>query len=472
MTMSVDTVQGVRPAHRWRWTGLAALLIAEAMNLLDTTIVQVAGPTIRGDLGGSVSDIQWFSAAYTLAFALLLITGGRLGDIVGRRRVFRIGVTVFMLASVACAVAPSAGALIGLRVVQGGAAAVIIPQTFGLIRAMFDGDEMARALGSIGPVMGLAAVCGPLLGGVLTHADLLGSSWRAVFLVNVPLALVVLGLAPRLVEDRAPQRPRLDPVGTLLAMTGTGLIVYPLIEADPEHRSMWSWSAIALGLIVLVGFGAHQRHSAHAGRQPLVELSLFANRVFPAALVTSTLFFAMMNGLMLVVTLQLQLGLGASTLTAGLTLLPWSVALAVSSWVAGAYLVPRYGSWVMFAGLVVLLLGVLAAIAVYHASDPSAYPRPLLGALAVAGLGVGLFTTPFFTAALHSVSPQETGSAAGLLNAVQQLGGTLGVAVLGSVYLDNASSGTLHAARSAFWVAAGLLLATGASAVFMGRVRP
>lgn len=469
--MSVDTVQEVRPAHRWRWTGLAALLIAEAMNLLDTTIVQVAGPTIRGDLGGSVSAIQWFSAAYTLAFALLLITGGRLGDIVGRRRVFRIGVTVFMLASVACAVAPSAGALIGFRIVQGAAAAVIIPQTFGLIRAMFDGDEMARALGSIGPVMGLAAVCGPLLGGVLTHADLLGSSWRAVFLVNVPLALVVLGLAPRLVEDRAPQRPRLDPVGTLLAMTGTGLIVYPLIEADPGHRSMWSWGAIALGLIVLVGFAAHQRHSARAGRQPLVELSLFANRVFPAALVTSTLFFAMMNGLMLVVTLQVQLGLGASTLTAGLTLLPWSVGLAVSSWVAGAHLVPRYGSWVMFAGLVILLLGVLAAIAVYHASDPSAYPRPLLGALAVAGLGVGLFTTPFFTTALHAVSPQETGSAAGLLNAVQQLGGTLGVAVLGSVYLDNAPSGTLHAVQSAFWVAAGLLLATGASAVFMGRAR-
>jgi MFS family permease len=144
--------------------GPAALLVAEAMNLLDSTIVQVAGPAIHADLGGPVSYIQWFSAAYTLAFALLLITGGRLGDIAGRRRVFRIGVTGFMLASLACALAPSAGMLIGFRVVQGAAAAVVIPQTFGLIRAMFDGDETAKALGGIGPVMGLAAICGPVLG--------------------------------------------------------------------------------------------------------------------------------------------------------------------------------------------------------------------------------------------------------------------------------------------------------------------
>lgn len=176
-------------AYRWRWWGLTALLVAEAMNLLDTTIVQVAGPTIHTDLGGPVSVIPWISTAYTLPFAVLLITGGRLADIAGRRRVFRIGVTGFMLASLACALAPSAGLLITFRVVQGAAAAVIIPQTIGLIKTMFRGSEMSRALGTIGPVMGLAAVCGPVLGGVLTHADLFGSSWRAVFLVNVPLLL-------------------------------------------------------------------------------------------------------------------------------------------------------------------------------------------------------------------------------------------------------------------------------------------
>ena len=469
--MSQSTLQSAPAVYRWRWVGLTALLVAEAMNLLDSTIVQVAGPAIHQDLGGPVSDIQWFSAAYTLAFALLLITGGRLGDIAGRKRVFRIGVTGFMLASLACALAPSAGMLIGFRVAQGAAAAVVIPQTFGLIRAMFDGDETAKALGSIGPVMGLAAICGPVLGGVLTHADLFGSSWRAVFLVNLPLAAAVLAVAPTLAEDRAPRRPGLDLAGTALAMAGTGLVVYPLIQADPGHRPPWSWPAIALGLVVLLGFGVHQRRAARTGRRPLVEPSLFASRMFPAALVTSTLFFAVMNGLMLTVVLHTQLGLGADTLTAGLTLLPWSVGLGLSSWIAGAYLVPRYGSRVMYAGISLLLTGVLAAIAAYHASDPTASPRLLPAALAIAGLGTGLFTTPFFTAALRPVSPQETGSAAGLLNAVQQLGGTLGVAVLGSVYLTGARSGAYTDARSAvqhaFWVAAALLVATAASAALM-----
>jgi len=459
----------VAAGYRWRWVGLVALLVAEAMNLLDATIVQVAAPVIHADLGGPVSGVQWFSAAYTLSFAVLLISGGRLGDIFGRRRVFRIGVAGFLLASLACAVAPSVGVLIGVRVVQGAAAAVVIPQTFGLIRAMFAGAERAKALGAIGPVMGLAAVGGPVLGGVLTHADLFGSSWRAVFLVNLPLGGAVLAGAARLIEDRAPQRPGLDPVGTALAMLGAGLVVYPLIESGPAGRPAWNWVVMALGVAVLLGFGLHQRRRARSGRRPLVEPSLFAHRRFPAALVTSTLFFAAMNGLMFVVVLHVQIGLGGDTLTAGLTLLPWSIGLAGASWVAGAYLVPRYGSRVMDAGLVVLLVGVVAAVAAYRVRDPGAYPAPLLGALAVAGLGVGLFTTPFFTVALGAVGPQETGSAAGLLNAVQQLGATLGVALLGSVYLNGAGT---EAVQDAFWVAAVLLVATAGPAAFMRTARP
>ncbi|WP_250904961.1 MFS transporter [Nonomuraea sp. NEAU-A123] len=463
----------VAVAYRWRWVALAALLLAEAMNLLDSTIVQVATPAIRADLGGSAADMQWFSTAYTLPFALLLITGGRLGDIAGRRRVFRIGVTGFLSASVACALAPSVGMLIGFRVVQGAAAAAVIPQTIGLIRAMFKGKEMSKALGSIGPVMGLAAVCGPVLGGVLTHADLFGSSWRAAFLVNVPFCVAVLAVAPILVEDHAPARPSLDPIGTALAMLGTALIVYPLIGADTAHLSMGAWGAIGLGLAVVAGFGLQQRRSAGLGRSSLVETSLFAQRAFPAALVTSTLFFAVTTGLMFVVVLHLQLGLGTDVRTAGLTMVPWSVCLAVSSWVAGAYLVPRHGRRVMFVGLATLALGVLAAIAAYHAAGPTGYPTPLLGALGVAGLGVGMFTPSFFTTALKPLKPQEVGSAAGLLNAVQQLGATLGVAVLGSVYFDGSRSGSPGGAvQVTFWVAGGLLAASFLSTVLMTPVSP
>ncbi|MGK3201253.1 MFS transporter [Amycolatopsis sp. MEPSY49] len=284
--------------YRHRWAALAVLLTAEAMNLLDATIVQVAGPVIHAELPGPAAEIPWFSAAYTLPFAVLLITGGRLGDVFGRARVFKAGVTGFVLASLACAAAPDAGLLIGARAVQGAAAALVIPQTIGLIRALFEGDERAKALGTIGPVMGLSAVTGPLLGGLLTHAV----SWRAAFLVNVPLGLAVLLAARFLREDKAATRPKLDLAGTLLVVIGTGLVVYPLIS--PAGTNWW---LLAAGAVVLGAFAAHQRRTS----APLVEPSLFANRGFPSALAGSLLFFAVMTGLMQVVPMQLQLGEGA-----------------------------------------------------------------------------------------------------------------------------------------------------------------
>lgn len=226
-----------------RWIGLAALLAAEAMNLLDATIVPVAAPAIRADLGGPSSDVQWYGAAYTLAFAVLLVTGGRLGDLLGRRRLFRAGVVAFALASLGCALAPTTAVLIGARVAAGAAAAAIVPQTIGLIRAMFDGAARARALATIGPVMGLSAVSGPLLGGVLVQAW----SWRAAFLVNLPVAVAVLLAVPCLVQDRAPWRVRLDVVGTLLVALGTGLVVLPLLAPVPG-------GVAAAGCAVLVAF--------------------------------------------------------------------------------------------------------------------------------------------------------------------------------------------------------------------------
>ncbi|MDV9177187.1 MFS transporter [Streptomyces sp. W16] len=460
-----------------RWSALVALLLGEAMNLLDATVVQVAAPAIHADLGGSVSDIQWFTTAYTLPFAVLLITGGRLGDIAGRRRLFVLGVAGFTAASFACALAPGVGFLIAFRAVQGASAALVIPQTIGLIKAMLAGDEMSRALGSIGPVMGLAAVCGPVLGGVLTHADLFGSSWRAVFLVNVPLALVVLALARRLPENRAPKRPTLDLTGTLLAMAGTGLLVLPLIGADISRLSARSWTAVTAGLLTLTVFALHQRAVAATGRSPLVEPSLFAQRGFSAALVASTSFFAVTTGLMTVVLLQLQLGLGIGVLRAGLTLAPWSLGLAVTSWAAGARLVRRCGRRVMYAGLGILAAGILGAITAYGHTTPGAYPFRLLPALAVVGLGAGLFTPAFFTLALKPLRAQELGSAAGLLNAVQQLGATLGVAILGSVYLASAGAGTggasgaSHAAQVAFWGGVGLVGVCAGASCAMGRER-
>ncbi|MEV5965434.1 MFS transporter [Kribbella sp. NPDC051952] len=417
-----------------RWVGLIALLVAEAMNLLDATIVQVAAPVIHTDLGGRTSDIQWFSAAYTLPFAALLITGGRLGDLFGRRRMFRIGVTGFVLASTACALAPQAGVLIGARAVQGVTAALIIPQTIGLIRSSFSGPELPKALGTIGPVMGLAGISGPLLGGFITDV----SSWRVVFLVNVPLGLAVLGLAHILPESKSAAR--VDLVGSVLLVAGTALIVYPILQST-------DWWLLPAGVAVL-GLCLLQQRRRQDGR--LIETSLFAHRGFGPALITSALFFAVMSGLTLVVVLHQQLTLHHGVMRSSLTLLPWSAVSGIASLVAGQWLVGRLGSKLMYIGLGVLLVGVGVA------------PYALLPALAVGGAGVGLFTTAFFTEALHRVQPHETGSAAGLLNAVQQFGGTLGVAGFGSVFLHHPAT-----IDRAFWVAAGVVVVTLGSAHLM-----
>ncbi|MEW5355743.1 MFS transporter [Streptomyces sp. 16-176A] len=460
---------GASAPYPWRWIALAALLAAEAMNLLDATIVQVAAPVVHIGLGGAETTIPWFSASYTLTFALGLLTCARLGDIHGRKRVFRVGVAAFAVASLACALAPTTAVLIALRAVQGAAAAAIVPQTFGLIRAMFTGAETSKALGMIGPVMGLSAVAGPALGGVLTHADPFGLSWRAVFLVNLPLAVAVLAAAPRLREDRAPVRPRLDPAGTALAVFGTTLVVCPLATGRPGPIA---WATAAVGAAVLGVFVVQQRRAARRGGAPLIEPALLRGRVFPAALVTSTLFFTVMNGVMTAVVLHLELGLRHGPLAAGLTLLPWSTGLAVASWAAGSHLVPRYGARVLHAGVAAFACGLAGAALAYAAAAPGAYPRGLPFALALTGLGAGLFTPPFFTAALGAVGPQETGSAAGLLNAVQQLGGTLGVALVGGVYLGAAGT-PRAAAEHALGVAAVLLAATAAAAgVMTARRRP
>ncbi|MFI1996954.1 MFS transporter [Actinoplanes sp. NPDC020271] len=459
--MTTTRVQPESP-YRWRWPALIALLVAEAMNLLDATIVTVAAPVIHDRLGGSAADIQWYTAAYTLSFSVLLIAGGRLGDIYRRRAVFQVGVAGFLVTSVACALAPSTGALIAARVVQGAMAALAIPQTIGMIKEMFAGPEMSRAMGSIGPVMGLAAVCGPIAGGVLTHADLFGMSWRSVFLVNAPLGLAVLAVSPLLREPVPTRRPSLDLAGNALAVAGSALVVHPLIQGSSSGWRWWSWLSIAGGVAVLAILVWHQRRRDRRRRSALVEVSLFANPGFPAALATSVLFFAVVNGLTLVVVLHLQLGLGLDVLPAGLSLLPWSAAMAVASWVAGTRLVPRYGARVMYAGLVALSAGTVLAATIYQFGSAGAFPRLVLAGFVVLGAGQGLFAVPFFTTALHRVHPQETGSAAGLLNAVQQLGATLGTAVLGTVFLRiTAASTASHGIRDAFWVAAGLLLVTG-----------
>lgn len=402
---------------------------------------------------------------YTLPFAVLLITGGRLGDILGRKRTFVVGMVLFVLCSALCAIAPNVSMLLAARGLQGASAALIIPQTFGLIRAMFEGVELAKALGMIGPVMALAAVCGPVLGGVLTDTNILGVGWRSVFGVNVPLGVAVLLVSPLIREDRSPHNPRLDLVGTVLVAIAAGLLIYPLVQGNDAGWPAWTWVCMALGVVVLAAFIRHQIEKVRRAGSPLVEPGLFCDRMFPAAMLSSLLFFAVMNGLMFVLVVFLQIGPDMSALGAGLTMLPWSVGLAVGSWFAGAVLVPRFGARVMRAGVAMTVLGLGSTAMLIAAPAPELtwrLPLPLL----VAGTGLGMFTVPFFANALSRVAHHETGSASGLLNAVQQLGATVGVALLGTAFFHLTRNCTAQLAscaatgtQLALWISSAMLVA-------------
>ncbi|WP_406288637.1 MFS transporter [Embleya sp. NBC_00896] len=453
--------------YRWRWAALAVVLLAETMDLLDSTIIGVAAPSVRADLGGGSTALQWIAAAYTLAFAVGLITGGRLGDIVGRRRMFLIGLGGFTLTSALCALAPSIGFLIAVRAIQGLFAALTIPQTYSVVVSVFAPAERGKAFGAFGPVMALASVGGPIVAGALIKADLAGTGWRAIFLINVPLGLIAIWGALRYVpESRAEQRPRLDPVGMVLVSVAALLLIYPLVQGRESDWPAWTFVSMGAALPVLLVFAWWEKRVAGAGGSPLVVPSLIAKRAFSGSLAVGIVFFAAMNGLLLVFGLFLQIGLGWTAIHAGLASTPIAVGVVIGALSAGAVLVPRFGRTVLHAGAVVMAAGVAAMSLTLHSVGADVGAWQLMPSLVVTGIGMGLLLAPFFDIALASVEDHETGSASGVLNANQQLGATLGVAILGTLFFDAVgdSGSTNHAGAYAdamertLWVVVGGLL--------------
>lgn len=452
-----------------RWLGLAVVLAVEVMDLLDATIVGVASPAIQADFGGSSTQIQWIAAGYTLAFAVLMITGARLGDIVGRRRMFLIGVAGFGLCSLLCACATSPGMLIGMRAAQGGFAAMMVPQGLGLVRELFPPEDLGAAFGVFGPVMGLGAVAGPVLGGYLTDADLLGTGWRAVFLINVPIALAAFAVALRVLpESRAPHRPKLDPVGVLLLSTAVLALVYPLVQGRDLGWPLWSYLLMAASLPVYAVFARHQGWVRRRGGSPLLEPGLFRHRGFTGSLAAGLVFFAALTGLMLIVPLYLQFGLGYSAQRAGLAMVPWALGSAIGATLSGAWLGRKFGRVVLQGGLLLAAVGIGAvALTVHAAGTPGVWQ--LVPGLLVSGIGLGMVMAPFFDIALAGVSDEEAGSASGVLNAVQQLSGSVGVAVLGTAFFSRAGHGMNAALESTLLMAGGGLVVAAAVAFLMPR---
>ena len=435
------------------WLGFVVVVVSAVMDLLDSTIAQTAAPAIRRELGGSYADLEWITAAYTLAMATLLLFGSRLGDLFGRRRVLLTGIGGFVCASALCALAPSPTALIAARALQGGIAAVMVPQGFGLIRELFGDEGQQRAFGVFGPVMGMAAIAGPLAGGGLIDLNLFGEGWRAIFFVNVPLGLAAIAMGLRYLPRVPPASPdaKLDVVSVGLAMSAGFALVYPLIEGRQQGWPAWSFALLAGGVVLLAAFALHQARRARHGRTPLVVPSILRRRPYVAGLAVVIGFIGAMGGMMVALTVMFQTGLGYSPLASGVATVAIPVA-AVGGSITSSMLLERIGRTTMHIGIVTMGAGLAIVCVVLAGVGGGLSHWDLVGPLVVTGFGMGMVFVPMFDVILAGVEPHEIGSASGLLESVQALSMSLGIALVGTVLFDRL--GAQHGA-GAFVGAAG-----------------
>jgi len=460
-----------RSASRAVWLGFLVVLASSVMDLLDSTIAQTAAPAIRRDLGGSYADLEWISAAYTLAMSATLLLGSRLGDVLGRRRVLLAGIGGFVGASVLCAVAPSAQALIGARALQGAIAAIMVPQGFGLIRELFGDEGQQKAFGVFGPVMGLAAVAGPLVGGGLVNLNVFGTGWRAIFLVNVPLGLAAIAAGRKYLPQSAPATPggRVDAPSVTLAMIGGVALIYPLIQGREHGWPAWSFALLAGGVAALFAFAALQSRRSRQGRTPLVEPSILRRRPYVAGLAVVVGFIGAMGGMMIALNVMYQAGLGFSPLACGVATVSIPVAAIFGS-ITSSVLLAKIGRTTMHIGIVTMAVGLVVVDLVMRSASGGVTAWELAAPLALTGYGMGMVFVPMFDVILAGVAHHELGSASGLLESVQQLSMSLGIAVVGTVLFDRLGSGHgpaafVGAADHALLVAVGFLVAA-CAAVF------
>ena len=382
------------PAARHPAIVLAVVLTASFMILLDISIVNVAIPSIQRNLNASYGQIQLVIAFYSLAYAVVLITGGRLGDIFGRKRLFIIGMTGFVLASAACGFAQSPEMLIASRVIQGVMAALMYPQVLSVIQVTFPVSRRGSAFAALGAVIGLATITGPILGGLLIQGNLFGLDWRPIFLVNLPVGIAaILGAVFLLHETRAPDAPHLDVPGVVIVSLGVGLLIYPLIEGRDAGWPLWAFVSMVAAVPCLAAFLCYERRRTLRHASPLVDTSLFEHRSFVAGLFVGMSVFAGIPAFFLTFTLLLQIGLGFTALQAGLTSFPFALGSVIAS-TASARLAPRLGRNILSVGSAVLALGGAGFILTLHLAGPGLQGWQLAPVLLVAGTGLGALRRP------------------------------------------------------------------------------
>ncbi|MEV7197247.1 MFS transporter [Streptomyces sp. NPDC093510] len=431
------------------WTALLVLLGAELMDMIDQSVVLTALPAIQESTGAGPDTVQWLTTGYSLPIAVGLITGGRLGDLYGRRRVLLIGTVVFTAASLLCGLAAGPGVLIAARALQGVGVAVMIPQILATLHVTFEGQNRSKVFGLYGAVMSLANVLGPVMGGLLTEADLFGMSWRPIFLVNVPVGLAVILLGRRFIpESTVKKADRLDLTGMLLSALAMVLIVFPLTEGHLHHWPLWCFTLLAAGVLVLGAFLRHQQRKQ--GNAPLVALSLFRSRQFSGGM-AAQLMHGLLCGLFFMTwTLYLQRGLGMSPFHAALAFVLLSLGELTGATVV-AKSGGRFARRLPQAGALITLAS-MAAYGLQIDAGQAALTLPAMTApVVLIGFGLGMVGGPLADMSLARVPHEDAGSASGLFNTVMHLGIALGTALTALVFFAT-TDGSLDAGlnRDAF----------------------
>ena len=419
---------------RFRKLAVVVLLFASFMDLLDTTIVNVALPSIEEDLSATSAQLEWIVSGYILSFAVLIITGGRLGDIFGRKRLFLIGVAGFTLASASCAAATSGEMLVVSRLVQGVFGAIMIPQVLSIIQVLFAPKERAGVFGALGAISGLAAVAGPLVGGILVTQNAFELGWRSVFIINVPVGIALFITAALCIpESRAAKRVRLDVPGVVLISVALFLLVYGLIEGRALGWPAGIWIMMGASPVLLAVFVRYQNLRDKKSGSALVPPSLFHSRGYSAGVLTQFSFNASIGGFFLILVLYLQIGLGFSAIEAGLTTLPFSLGALLGSGIA-VPLGPRLGKGLILLGALAQISGYWWIARIVEAQANDLVGTDLIAPMALAGLGLTLLVVPLTDVALAQTAVANAGAASGVLGTFQQVGSAIGVAVVGVVF--------------------------------------
>ncbi|WP_328613320.1 MFS transporter [Amycolatopsis sp. NBC_00355] len=447
-TPGVPARPGLTPA------GLVTVLLGAALPIIDFFIVNVALPTIDADLHASTATLELVVAAYGIAYAVLLVVGGRLGDSFGRRRLFFAGLWLFTLTSLACGIAPTATTLVIARAAQGAASALLLPQVLSIIQATTSGEERSRALGLFGATGGISTVVGQLAGGALVAANLFGTGWRPIFLVNVPIGLVVLLMARRLPESRAHNPLGVDRLGTSLLAVALLSVLVPLMEGRALGWPVWSIVLLALSPVAAAAFVHVERRLERRGGTPLLPPSVMRLPSVRRGLMVGVPFFAAFGSFMFVIAMTLQQGLHFGPLGAGAALTPMAIAYFTVSMLSSR-LVARYGQKVVAIGGAINAVGMVALLCTSLAQWPHLTVLDLAPAMVAIGVGNALAMTTLFRIVLSHVPTDLAGVGSGVMTTTQQTSLALGIATLGSLYAALSATG----ARNAFALVIGLVAA-------------